>query len=428
MAGSLAQAGEFLGNALIPETMARFQNMGAGQRQNEDVRALLFQPTAAVETSTPAAKAFEVNGRTYGQNTSASAPVSTINASGLTQAATLQRAAPQAFNAAALQSMIARMFPAPGEAYTLGADQVRYDANNNVIGRGPESASKLPAAIETALFQANGDPALAREIMASSNMNGEWALNKATGQPMFVTPQQLIKDGGRSFTKVPTGMKIESDGKGGFTMSTGDMAGGASAFGKPAQNLLEENYLKANEGYARLQGINNDFRPEFQQLGTRWSTLATAWKDKAGINVDPAERQMLQDYSAYRADTIDNLTKYIQEATGAAMGVQEGQRITKGIPNPGQGLFDGDSPIEFQSKMNATMKRLASVQARMAYARANGLDQKQMLAVPLDDMPKMINKKGNELREQYKAQNPGISQNALNEMVKSRLRQEFGLQ
>jgi hypothetical protein len=309
---------------------------------------------------------------------------------------------------------------------TPGEGGVFDTVSRQVVGG--TNMPKVPSEIQVALWQAENNPAKARELLNAKGLKGEWAINSANGKMEYVPESKLMSAPPGTYMRPPSGFKITSDGHGGFEVATGDMAGGAAGMTKPTQGKLEETLMKANEGYARLQAIQGQYKPEYQQLGTRWQSFATSWKDKAGMDVDPTARAQLQDYAAYRSGAIDNMTKYIQEVTGAAMGVQEGERITKGMPNPGQGLFDGDSPIEFEAKMNATMKRLGDVQKRMAYALKNGLTQQQMFAIPLESIPGLVDQRGDQMASEIKAQNPNMPPEQIKATVRSRLRQEFGLE
>lgn len=287
---------------------------------------------------------------------------------------------------------------------------------------------KPPSDVQTALFQANNNPEEARKILASKGIKGEWAVQAATGKMQYVPEATLLGAQPGTYIRPPSGMKITSDGQGGFELLTGDQAGGASGLTKTTVGKLEDNLLQASEGYARLKAIQGQYKPEYQQLGTRWQSFTTSLKDKAGIPVDPRDRAQLEDYSAYRADSSANLTQYIKDSTGSAMGIQEGERITAGVPNPGQGLFDGDSPIEFKSKMDATMKRLGDVQMRMSYALKNGLTKEAMLAIPLDSIPQLVDQRGDAIEKDIRSQNPNMPPAQIEATVKERLRQEFGLQ
>jgi hypothetical protein len=97
------------------------------------------------------------------------------------------------------------------------------------------------------------------------------------------------------------------------------------------------------------------------------------------------------------------------------------------IPVAGQGLFDGDGPVEFDSKLKGATDAITSSIARAEYARKNGLDKKQMFAIPLDSIPQLIEQKGNTYADELSRANPQAPPEQIQEMVKTRLREEFGL-
>ncbi len=430
MAGNIGGAANFLGNALIPETMHRFQAMNAAEQgaraqqvQDATVRSLINTGGAV---GTPATKAYEFNGQTYGQNRAETPLVSRE-----TNMGNLQRAAPQAFNAAALQSMIGQVFPAPISVKdrfvgTPGEGGV-LDITTQAIVPGTRTDPKQPADVQSALFQANGDPAKARSILAGKGVNGEWAINAANGRMEFVTPQTLLSAQPGKYMKPPSGMKITTDGQGGFEMVTGDMAAN-DGMTKPTAAGLEQTIIQGRDSLARLNAIKLQAKPEYQQLQTRWGTMVSAGKEKLGFGLDPAARQTLNDYTKYRRDVVANTNQTIKDLTGATVGVSEAPRLLQQMPVAGQGLIDGDSPTEFDAKMNATMDAITASIARAEYARTNGLTKKQQFAIPLDTVPQMINAKGDQYRDEILRANPNIPPEELAEMVKTRLRQEFGLQ
>ena len=245
---------------------------------------------------------------------------------------------------------------------------------------------------------------------------------------VFVTEKMIASDPGR-YVPMPSGMKIESDGQGGFKMTTGDLAAEGQGMGltTATQTDLQKTALATKEGIARLGGINERFKPEYQQIGTRWDALKTALKDKAGVPVDKASAELLRDFSSFKADALNNLNLYIKEITGAAMTNAEAGRITKGLPNTGSGLIDGDSPIEFKSKLDSTMSRLKSASARQFYALQKGLTKDQMFALPLESIPQIIDKRGADIENELRTANPNVTPEEIEAQVERRLKQEFGL-
>jgi hypothetical protein len=105
------------------------------------------------------------------------------------------------------------------------------------------------------------------------------------------------------------------------------------------------------------------------------------------------------------------------------MGVQEAARIITSLPNPGQGLFDGDSPVEFESKLNESMRQLRLVEARNSYILRRGLSFKD---VPLNDMPKIINDRAAELARQFNVDLKNITPQQ-KQAISRQLSVEFGI-
>ena len=120
---------------------------------------------------------------------------------------------------------------------------------------------------------------------------------------------------------------------------------------KGTQGKLEEELLATGNAASRLNQIKSTFRPEYLNIQFRgqqeWNTL----KDKFS-SLDPKDKAVLQGYSTYKQNSINNLNQTIKDLTGAAMGVQEAERIIAGAPNAGTGIFDGDSPTNFETKLN----------------------------------------------------------------------------
>lgn len=194
--------------------------------------------------------------------------------------------------------------------------------------------------------------------------------------------------------------------------------------GKPAQNKVDEGLLDTGMRLQKLTAIEQQFKPEFMQYGTKIGAAWSSLKDKANMPLDPGEQELLTKFSQFRRNAIDSLNEYIKSITGAAMTDTEAQRILRGLPNPGTGIFDGDSPTEFKAKMDDAIKQLRVAEARFVYIKRNGLTVGD---VPLDRMPRLMNERGAELEKAVRAQNAQLSDVDVRKLVKRNLAQEFGL-
>lgn len=281
----------------------------------------------------------------------------------------------------------------------------------------------LPASIQEAIFANNGDMEKAKEQLKNKGMDGEWAVGP-NGRTSYVPKSFLMSEAGAGYSKIPTGMKMVSDGQGGFTFATGDMAG-SSDLTTPVKTDIQKSILQGQDAVARLESIKQKFKPEYQQLGTRWNALASDIKDKAGFKLDEDTAQQLSDFSSYQREVTANTNQTIKDLTGATVGADEAPRLMLQMPVAGQGLFDGDGPTRFQSKLDGTLKSIKAANARQAYALKNGLNKTQQFAIPLDSIPTLIDKKGEQYTAELKRANPTADAAQIKAMVMNRLREEF---
>jgi hypothetical protein len=198
-----------------------------------------------------------------------------------------------------------------------------------------------------------------------------------------------------------------------LNVSTGELS-------KPTKAKLEEELLTTGNAASRLAQIQSTFRPEYLNIKFRGQQEWASLKDKF-VNLDPKEKAVLQGYSVYRQNATNNLNQTIKDLTGAAMGVQEAERIIAGAPSAGTGVFDGDSPSTFEAKLNNQIKQIQYALARKQYSLKRGL---RWEATPLDKMPDIVNKRGEEIAEQFKL-NPN-NQKDLN-TINRQLAAEFGV-
>lgn len=194
---------------------------------------------------------------------------------------------------------------------------------------------------------------------------------------------------------------------------TGDLS-------KTTAGQVEQGALSNADAITRLNNIQYSYKPEYQNIKYRanqaWKTLV----DK-GIGLPEQEKRQLAQYSQYKQNSLQNLNQTIKDITGAAMGVQEAERIIASLPNAGTGIFDGDSPTEFEAKLNNAVKQTKYALARKNYALKNGLKWEN---TSLDSMPKIIQNRGKEIEKQYNLdpKDPATKQTVLRQLAA-----EFGV-
>lgn len=270
----------------------------------------------------------------------------------------------------------------------------RYVRAEEAVGQPAFSAPKAPT-IETFYDETTGQPYKAR-----------W--NPQTGQYERV--------GG---VKAPTGMSVEVGPDGEFRLVQGPGAG----MGKQAKNTIEDKQIDTTEMLARISSIKEAFRPEYQQFGTRLGMSWASLKDKFG-SLNPEDKAQLREYTTFRRRSFENLNRTLNELSGAAITPQEAERLKKMMPDPGEGVFDGDSPTEFKAKMDDVVRQTTLALARYRYAKAHGLDQ---YGIALSEVPDLIDKRGMEIEQRLRAQNPNAPEEVITFEVRERLSREFGI-
>lgn len=194
---------------------------------------------------------------------------------------------------------------------------------------------------------------------------------------------------------------------------TGDLS-------KPTAAQVEQGILSDAAAVTRLNNIQFSYKPEYQNIGYRTNQAWNTLKDKFGKLPDSEKRQ-LAEYSQYKQNSLQNLNQTIKDITGAAMGVQEAERIIASLPNAGTDIFSGDSPTEFEAKLNNAVKQTKYALARKNYAIKSGLKWSD---TPLEDMPSIINKRGKEIAKNY---NLNPEKPADLQTINRQLAAEFGI-
>lgn len=199
-----------------------------------------------------------------------------------------------------------------------------------------------------------------------------------------------------------------------LNVNTGDLS-------KSTKGKLEEEILTTGNAITRLNQIKASYRPEYQNVKYRAQSAWSELKDKFS-NLPESERNNLQGFVVYRQSALQNLNQTIKDLTGAAMGVQEAERIIAASPNAGTSVFDGDSPTTFQSKLDNQIKQVQYALARKQYSLNKGL---RWESIPLERMPILINERGKEIAKQYNL-NPEKNPADMN-TVQRQLAAEFGV-
>ncbi len=199
---------------------------------------------------------------------------------------------------------------------------------------------------------------------------------------------------------------------------------------KPAANQLDERTISAASTLGRLQDIKAQFKPEFQQIPDRLKLMGASWGASMGGKLSPEMQRQLSEFSSFKATAFDNFNQLLKELSGTAVSAQELSRQKIVQPNPGEGIFDGDDPVSFMSKVAQGERIAKSAVARMNYMRSRGLQFNKDTAeqfMRLEDVPEAIERRGAELEQQMRQSNPKADPMTIEKNVKARLKQEFGI-
>lgn len=162
----------------------------------------------------------------------------------------------------------------------------------------------------------------------------------------------------------------------GTTVQIGGAAGGELT--AKTRGALEEKVTSGRELVARIEAITNEFKPEYQEIGTRLGAAWTGIKARLGMDISPEDTKLLSDFKKYQRKSIENINLYIKEMTGAQMSEREAKRLRLAMPDPGESWWQGDDPITFKAKMEDVMVMTRAAVARFEHYRSEGLSDTEI--------------------------------------------------
>jgi hypothetical protein len=154
--------------------------------------------------------------------------------------------------------------------------------------------------------------------------------------------------------------------------------GALSPLQKKTAAQVEADIVNIDDSIARLDAISQGVDDRFLQVPGRLDALVAAGKEKFGIGITADDRRFLSDISEFKRDAIENINLEIKRITGAQMSEKEATRIRQGFPDPGEGLFDGDAPTVFRSKLAAVRRQLLATRIRRGLLLRQGINTDEM--------------------------------------------------
>lgn len=142
---------------------------------------------------------------------------------------------------------------------------------------------------------------------------------------------------------------------------------------KSTQTDLQKAIISSQNQLDALGATITKYDPSFLTLPTQVLNSAVNVGERLGLPVEQSAKR--KQYYEFRRNSVDGLNRYINEITGAAIGVKEEVRIRQAFPDPFK-----DSNTEFLAKMRETVRSLMGVQKRaqqMLQAGVNGVDKRE---------------------------------------------------
>jgi len=147
------------------------------------------------------------------------------------------------------------------------------------------------------------------------------------------------------------------------------LAGGKEEIGMSTKTkgTIELDIVDLEQAKSGLESIKANFRPEMQTFGVRTEAAIKALLEKSGVELNREDKKLVEDVAAYKLSAWTAANNYIKYLTGAQMSEAEAQRILKSFPDPRIGLAKGDSPSEYQRKLNDALEQVENTLARSYY-------------------------------------------------------------
>ena len=248
------------------------------------------------------------------------------------------------------------------------------------------------------------------------------------------------KDGIDTKTGIPvpppgqgTQLTVE-DGKTTFSQ------GNVGPLTKTNQSKVQADLIDINDRMGRLSGIIGKYKSSYQNVFTRVGMSWDALKDMTGLGkqLTPEKRTALGEYSNYKKEAVREFGLEIQRLAKGNLTKNEEKLYGRGLPNPGTGWFDGDSPAEFEAALRTSYKNLDKIRARKHYYLNklnytqpqidSMLDNNSILGVDafMGKVDEIAQKREAEIVKQLQASGKPVDPQMVKSLMKKFLNEEFG--
>jgi hypothetical protein len=219
----------------------------------------------------------------------------------------------------------------------------------------------------------------------------------------------------------------------------GTQANPTNGLQKPTITNVEEKQFNATEKLTRLEGIRNTFDPKYLTAPEQAKQIGLSWQAWLTGSLPPEQEKSRREYVKWQRRTIENVNATIKEITGAAMAVQEAERIRMQEPDL------KNDPVQFKALLDDTLNSQRLAIARYNFIRKNGLGgqpvngplavdgkttelgNRVMQELPLERMNGIIQELKTQIGREVIQQNPGVGMDKLAPVIRQKLRAELGI-
>jgi hypothetical protein len=241
--------------------------------------------------------------------------------------------------------------------------------------------------------------------------------------PMVQTPLGMMP---ASKARV-MGFALAYQGKGEAGKMFNDPAADKDKLSKTAEGENDKAEMGLTNQVARLEVMRSKYNEKFLEAPTQIKMWGDTLLSKMGA-LNPKDRKYLSDYVEFRRASAENMNRFIKEATGATVGVEEAKRLMTETPNAGSGIVDGDDPVTFKTNLEGSLKSSKFAIARARYLRTKGFTGKPWEAgLELGQMQDVIDQTLAPEKQRILNANPNITPQQLKQQLLAVQKREFGI-
>lgn len=177
-------------------------------------------------------------------------------------------------------------------------------------------------------------------------------------------------DQGNVYARI--GGKLLRNPPGLIEVVTGTTEHDPGAITKKTSGTIEKKIMSSADLYSGLEKIGESYFEQSLTWGGKAEALYLKSKEKLGFDLTPEQAEVVNLDTDMRQETFDVLNTYIHDLSGAAVSVQEAQRLSKSMPTM------DDSPTEFKRKVLNVKRKARALIDRYQYWKEKGLVREGM--------------------------------------------------